>query len=125
MARPWHEEADLIVVGASVGGLATAVIAADRGVRTILLERAKELGGGAASEAELIAAAGTRCQQEAGIADDAGRVAADILAAAGHAVDAALVQAVAAEGAPLVAWLADRGGVPIVLLRDRAPRGHS
>src|SRR5437016_1612295 len=34
MARPWHDEADLIVVGASVAGLAAAVIAADRGGRT-------------------------------------------------------------------------------------------
>src|SRR5439155_1332470 len=68
MARgPWHEEADFVVVGASVGGLAAAVLAADRGCRTIIVERTKELGGGAAGEAETIAAAGSRWQHAAGI----------------------------------------------------------
>ena len=66
MARgPWHEEVDLVVVGASVGGLAAAVMAADRGCRTIVVERSKELGGGAATEAEMIAAAGSRWQRAA------------------------------------------------------------
>src|SRR5881396_3735895 len=81
MARgPWHEEVDLVVVGASVGGLAAAVVAADRGCRTIVVERTKELGGGAANEAEMIAAAGSRWQRAAGIDDGPERL------AAGHSV---------------------------------------
>ncbi|HTD27712.1 MAG TPA: FAD-dependent oxidoreductase, partial [Candidatus Elarobacter sp.] len=76
MARgPWHEEVDLVVVGASVGGLAAAVMAADRGCRTIVVERRKELGGGAATEAEMIAAAGSRWQRAAGIDDGPERLA--------------------------------------------------
>src|SRR5438067_12916914 len=125
MARPWHDEADLIVVGASVAGLAAAVIAADRGARTIVLERTKVLGGGAGSEAELIAAAGSRFQQDAGISDDPTRLADDILTASGQAAEPAVVQAVAAQGAALIAWLADRCGVPIALVRGRTPAGHS
>src|SRR2546429_9996353 len=78
MARgPWHEEVDLVVVGASVGGLAAAVMAADRGCRTIVVERRKELGGGAATEAEMIAAAGSRWQRAAGIDDGPERLADD------------------------------------------------
>ena len=42
---PWHEQVDLIVVGGSVGGLAAAITAGDRRCRTLVVERAKELGG--------------------------------------------------------------------------------
>jgi len=123
MARGvWHEEVDLIVVGASVGGLAAAVIAADKGCRTILIERGKELGGGAANESEVIAAAGTRFQEAAGISDAPDRLVADVVA--GAEVDGDVARAVAEQGAPVVAWLADRCGVPITILRT-AGRGHS
>jgi fumarate reductase flavoprotein subunit len=119
-----QEQFDLIVVGGSVGGLAAAVTAADRGCRTVVLERAKELGGGAGLESEVIAAAGTRFQEAARIGDAAARLADDILAATGRQVDPALVTALAAQGAPLVAWLADRCGVAVELLAASAP-GHS
>jgi fumarate reductase flavoprotein subunit len=122
---PWHEEVDLIVVGASVAGLAATVMAADRGCRTILVERAKELGGGAATEAETIAAGGTRFQRDAGVADDPSRFADDVLRAAGPALEPALVRALAEESPALVAWLADRCGTPITLLTGRVSPGHS
>jgi fumarate reductase flavoprotein subunit len=118
----WHEEVDLIVVGGSVGGLAAAVIAADKGCRTIIVERGKELGGGAANDGEAIAAPGTRFQEAAGISDACDRLVGDMLA--GGQVDADLARAVAEQGAPVVAWLADRCGVPITLLPGAA-RGHS
>lgn len=119
------EQADLIVVGASVGGLAAAVSAADRGCRAIVVERTKELGGGAASESEVIAAAGSRFQQAAGIVDAPDRLAADVVAATRHHVDPALVTALAEQGAPLVAWLGDRCGVAIELVSGYAGVGHS
>ena len=126
MARgPWHEEVDLIVVGASVGGLSAAIIAADRGCRTIVVERGKELGGGAANEAEWIAAAGTRFQQAAGILDAPSRLAEDMLAATGHAMEPDVAAALAGQGAPVVAWLADRCGVPVTLAEANVPAGHS
>src|SRR5439155_85450 len=114
MARgPWHEEVDLVVVGASVGGLAAAVMAADRGCRTIVVERRKELGGGAATEAERIAASGSRWERAAGSDDGperrgvgqalGGRV---LLACGGFAGDDALV----AEHCPAVAPLPFQGG---------------
>ena len=81
---PWQEEGDLLVVGASICGLTAAIMAADRGCRTIILERGRELGGGAASESEVLAAAGSRFQRDAGIADDPARLAEDMRAAAHH-----------------------------------------
>src|SRR5438094_532071 len=90
---PRQEPAGLIVVGASVGGLAAAVMAADRGCRTIVVERGKELGGGAAPDAETIAASGSRFQRDAGVRDSPDRFAADILAASRHHVDRELALA--------------------------------
>jgi fumarate reductase flavoprotein subunit len=120
-----QEEADLIVVGASVGGLVAAVTAADRGCRAVVVERAKELGGSAASEAETIAAAGSRFQEAAGVVDTPERFTADVIATARHHLDEAVVSAIARQGATLVAWLADRCGVAVELLSALVPAGHS
>src|SRR3989442_7409643 len=126
MARgAWHEEVDLVVVGASVGGLAAAVVAADRGCRTIVVERTKEVGGGAGREAEMIAAAGSRWQRAAGIDDGPERLAADVLAATHHHVEPELAAALAAQGAPVVAWLADRCGAHVELFSQHGAAGHS
>src|SRR5439155_6332139 len=93
--------------------------------RTIIVERTKELGGGAAGEAETIAAAGSRWQRAAGIDDGAARLADDVLAATHGQVEPELAAALAAQGAPVVAWLADRCGAHIELLREHVPAGHS
>src|SRR3989442_11307785 len=125
MARgSWHEEVDLIVVGASVGGLAAAVMAADRGCRTIVVERGKELGGGAAPDAETIAASGSRFQRDAGVQDSPDRFAADILAASRHHVDRELALALAEQAAPLVEWLADRCGLGVEFMAAHTRAGH-
>ena len=121
----WHEEVGLIVVGASTGGLAAAVTAADRGCRTIVVERAKELGGGAAGEAEFVAAAGSRFQQAAGIQDSPARLAEDIVAATRHEVEPSLATALAEQGAAIVAWLADRCGAGVSLVPHRPATGHA
>src|SRR2546428_11654999 len=97
---PRQEPFGLIVVGASVGGLAAAVTAADRGCRTIVVERGKELGGGAQQEAEAIAAAGTRFQRDAGLEDGPERLADDIPAATRHHVERGLAGAPAQPRAP-------------------------
>src|SRR5690242_3736393 len=122
---PWHEQVDLIGVGASVAGLAAAAVAADRGCRTIVVERAKEVGGGAAVEPEYVAAAGTRFQKAAGIDDGPARLVDDVLAAMRGGADPDVATAVAEQGPAVVAWLADRCGVPIALVGGHVPRGHS
>ena len=125
MARTtWQEEAYLIVVGGSFGGLAAAVLAADRGAQVLLLERTKQLGGGAATEPEHVAAAGSRFQRDAGIDDDPARLVEDLVKAGGEAVDRQLAGAVAEQGAPLVAWLADRCALNVEFLSGDTA-GHS
>jgi fumarate reductase flavoprotein subunit len=125
MARTtWQEEADLIVVGSSVGGLAAAVLAADRGAQVLLLERSKQLGGGAATEPEHLAAAGSRFQRDAGIDDGPAQLVDDLVAAGGDAVDRELAGAVAEQGAPLAAWLADRCALNVEFIAGDAA-GHT
>ena len=125
MARTtWQEEADLIVVGGSVGGLAAAVLAADRGAQVLLLERSKQLGGGAGTEPEHVAAAGSRFQRDAGVEDDPARLVEDLVAAGGEAVDREVAAAIAEQGAPLVAWLADRCALNVEFVSGDTA-GHS
>src|SRR5262245_10248095 len=126
MARgAWHEGADLLDVGPSLGGLAAAVLVGDRGGRAIVIERAKELGGAAGAGAESIAAAGSRFQRAAGIEDAPSTLADDILAAARHHIEPEVVAALAAQGAPLVAWIADRCGSEVEVLAELRAPGHS
>ena len=113
-----------MVVGASVGGLAAAIMAADRGSRVVLVERSKELGGGATLEPEFIAAAGTRFQRTAGVTDDPECFATDILARTRHHVPEPLAHAVAAESAAVLEWLAERCGMLIELI-PQTWEGHS
>ena len=122
---PGQDEADLVVVGASTSGLLGAVLAADRGCRVVLVERAKELGGSAGREAESIAAAGSRFQQAAGIDDRPERLADDVVRHSGDRIDPAVARALADQSASLVAWLNDRFGTAIDLLTAQVPHGHS
>lgn len=46
------EQADAVVVGGGLGGLATAALAAERGLRVVLLERSRHLGGRGRSRVE-------------------------------------------------------------------------
>ena len=113
-ARTRREEADLIVVGASVGGLAAAVIAADRGCRRASSSSARRSSAAARRRSPSASRPpGSRFQRAAGHRrTTAERLADDLVAAARRSRRAATSpRALAAQGAPLVAWLADRCGV--------------
>jgi len=118
-----REGADLIVVGASVGGMTAAITAADRGCHVVIVERTKELGGGASAADEAIVAAGSRWQRDAGIEDGPERLAGDLLRAGVGAEHEELARALAQQSAPLVEWLADRCGadVRLVAAADQVP----
>jgi fumarate reductase flavoprotein subunit len=118
------EQAGLIVVGASAAGLVAAIAAADHGHRVVLIERSKDLGGLAATSAESIAAAGTRFQRVADIVDAPDRLRADLAAATPDHGEPELADAVIAQGAALVEWLADRCGVQVVFQSTTPSGGH-
>jgi fumarate reductase flavoprotein subunit len=123
MAAERFEEAGLIVVGGSLAGLVAAIAAADHGHRVVVVERAKELGGLAATESESIAAAGTRFQRVADVSDAPERLIAE-LDASMRPSDPALAQALVGQGALLVEWLADRCGAQVALQSTVPTGGH-
>jgi fumarate reductase flavoprotein subunit len=118
------EEAGLVVVGSSVAGLVAAITAADHGHRVVLIERTKELGGLAATASESVAAAGTRFQRVADVDDAPERLVADVEATTRHHVEPELAHALAAQGASLVEWLADRCGAQVALQSKTPTGGH-
>jgi fumarate reductase flavoprotein subunit len=120
-----RETADLVVVGASTGGLVAALLAADQGARVVIAERTKILGGSAMCEPEHVAAAATRFQRAAGIDDSDEKMMADLIAETHHHLDLALARAVVAESAALVEWLADRCGIAVSLVAESRGRGHT
>lgn len=120
-----RETVDLLVVGASVGGLAAAIMAADHGLRAIVVERAKEPGGSSLTEPKRLAAAGTPQQQAAGITDSTAIFSQDLLNAVQQHVEPDLLAALVAQGAPLVEWLESRCGLSMTLATGYVARGHS
>ena len=118
------EQAGLIVVGGGAAGMVAAIAAADHGHRVVLLERAKDLGGLAATTSECIAAAGTRFQRVADVVDAPDNLRRDIDAVLPDHGDVALADALVSQGASLVEWLADRCDVEVRLQSTTAQGGH-
>jgi glycerol-3-phosphate dehydrogenase len=58
-SRPWHDEWDIVVIGGGATGLGTAVEAASRGLRTLLLERG-DFSQGTSSRSTKLAHGGVR-----------------------------------------------------------------
>src|SRR5438094_64295 len=66
-----------------------------------------------------------RSQRAPGIDDGPERLADDVLAATHRLVEPELAAALAAQGPPLVAWLADRCGAQVELFHEHVAAGHS
>lgn len=125
------EDCDVIVVGGGGAGLSAAISAAERGMRTVLLERREKLGGSTALAIGSFTAAGTRWQRARGIHDTPDALLEDMAAIPGVLVDAdapELRAILAVEAAPALQWLDDLG-VPFVgpfpEAPHRVPRMHN
>lgn len=105
-------ETDIVVVGAGGCGLTAALMAADRGARVFLLERAAAAGGSTALSAGLFVAAGSQLQIANGEQGTPEELATDILAWNGQQSDPAVTLALCRASGPLIDWLVARG-VPL------------
>ena len=100
---------DLIVVGGGNAGLPTAIFAAQRGARVLIVEAAGALGGTLFLSSGQMSAAGTRLQKTRGIDDTAQLHYDDIMRISkGHA-NPELVRLATSAAAPAFDWLLDNG----------------
>ena len=107
--RPW----DLIVVGGGNAGLPTALFAAQRGARVLIVEAAGALGGTLFMSTAQLAAAGTRLQRQRGINDSPQQHYDDIMRISRNTADPVLLKLATESAAPLFDWLCDHGLVPL------------
>ncbi|MCC7081068.1 MAG: FAD-dependent oxidoreductase [Burkholderiales bacterium] len=125
------ESADVVVIGGGGAGLAAAVSAASRGVRTLLLEKQPELGGTTRFSVGSFCAANTRMQRRAGITDRSDDFRADMDGFVPEYVardNPALRFVLAAEAGVTLDWLEDLGVVfagPFPEPPNRVPRMHN
>ncbi|WP_029003099.1 FAD-dependent oxidoreductase [Azorhizobium doebereinerae] len=115
----------VVIIGAGAAGLVAALAAHEAGAEVLVIERDPLPRGSTALSAGLVPAAGTRWQRAAGIVDDPGLFAADIMAKAHHEPDAVLVDRVSREAAPAIEWLAASHGLAFSLITDFGYPGHS
>lgn len=119
-------EVDVAVVGAGACGMLAALKAAEAGARSVgIFEKSTRAGCNTEFSSGSLAAAGTRWQREAGVADDPGRYADDILQVSGDRGSADMVRKLCGVAPQYVEWLADELGYPIELGLDMPRAGHS
>jgi fumarate reductase flavoprotein subunit len=120
-------DVDVVVAGAGAAGLAAALAAADSGASVLLLEarRTWRVDSNTAMSTGIVPAGGSRWQQEAGIEDSPEQFLADVMAKTKGTADPIVARTLTSVAPELVAWLADRTGVPFELIRDFNYPGHS
>lgn len=69
MALKWDEACDTVVLGTGIAGLSTALAATRRGLRTVVLETAAQVGGGTSHSAGLIWVGQNHLAKAAGVDD--------------------------------------------------------
>ncbi len=118
-------EAEVAIVGAGACGTVAGLAAAGAGCEVVLLERDAAPAGSTALSSGMVPAAGTRAQRAAGVDDSPARMAADIRAKAGGALDEAVLAAVCEGSAPTLEWLGEAHGVALELVEGFLYPGHS
>jgi fumarate reductase flavoprotein subunit len=116
----------VVVAGAGACGAVAALAAHAAGAEVLVLEQDAVARGSTAMSQGLICAAGTAAQRAAGVADDAERFYADIMAKTRGQTDPSLARTIAVHAGPCLDWLAAEQGLPHTLdTRFRAAYGHS
>ncbi|MSO98116.1 MAG: FAD-dependent oxidoreductase [Rhodospirillaceae bacterium] len=100
---------DVIVVGGGTAGLPTAIFAAERGAKVLLIEKSGLLGGTLDRSAGQIAAAGTKFQSAKNIQDTPEAHFEDIMRITRGTCDPALARLLVDNATATIDWLADNG----------------
>ncbi len=115
----------VLVAGAGAAGMMAALAAAARGARVRLVERDLAEPSTLALSGGLVAAAGTRWQQQAGIADSPARFAEDVQIFTRGTAERGVLASVAGAAARALHFLADVAGLPLHLHTTSNWPGHS
>jgi len=115
----------VLVVGAGACGLTAALAARDAGAEVLVVERDATPSGSTALSSGFIPACGTRFQRAGGIEDSAELMACDIQRKNHGEADARVVAALCRASGATIEWLADRHGIPFVLIEGFLYPGHS
>ncbi|HRX88017.1 MAG TPA: FAD-dependent oxidoreductase [Steroidobacteraceae bacterium] len=100
---------DVIVVGGGNAGLPTAIFAAQRGARVLIIEAAGQIGGTLFLSTGQMSAAGTKLQRARGITDTPQSHYDDIMRISDNSADPELVRLAVDHAAPVFDWLTDHG----------------
>ena len=104
----WDHEADLVIVGSGGGGLAGALIAADKGFSVILLEKMDGTGG-TSQYAGAFYAYNSRVQKKEGIEWDVNEIAMGSLFETGYTGNIHLFRNMIEKSGEVVDWIEDQG----------------
>jgi len=117
--------APVLVVGGGACGLIAALAAVEAGAEVVVLERDAVPAGSTSLSSGFIPACGTALQRAAGVADSVELMAADIQRKNADEADPAIVEAVCRRSGATIDWLAQRWGIPFVLLDGFLYPGHA
>lgn len=124
LPKKWDQEADIVVVGSGFAGLAAAIEAKMAGSSVVILEKMKGYGGNSTISDGVVAAAATRLQADAGIADSPRLMYDDMLKAGLGLNQPEVVQVLTENSAETFQWTIDFLGVQYLNRVDQFG-GHS
>ena len=105
----WSEEFDVIVVGTGLAGAAAGIVAAEKGNKTVLLDKMSQLGGTSMISGLNFACVGSELQRKEGIEDKPEWLANDMAKVAQGLGDYDLALAMARKTSDLYSFLSKRG----------------
>lgn len=121
----WDVTTDVVVIGGGACGITAGLRALEAGADVLVLERDAMSSGSTALSSGFIPAAGTRFQQEIGVADTPDLLASDVQAKAKGGAHPGITRTASHHIGPALEWLADRHGLEWVVLDDFLYPGHS
>lgn len=120
----YHDQAEVIVVGAGLAGLSAAIEAADAGATVSVLEKQSKTGGNSAKATSGINAWGTEIQARQSVADEERLFERDtFLSGKGGQVSLSLVRTLSTQSSSALHWLLHKFKIPLTVLSQLG--GHS
>lgn len=116
--RKWDLEVDVVAVGSGLGGIGAAIVAHDAGKKTVILEKARKLGGVCAYSGGEVFLPNNHLQAAAGISDSRERGLEYLRFLGAGYEERELQDNLLDAGIEAVKWFGDKAGVRWKLIKD-------